>query len=151
MDNPIYNFSSLLEEIKEEYTSLKEDQVYETLKPFYSSAIDRHIILEGKKITKPLAVSKKNKNTFKRDKSPLVEFYNDIKKGDYLKIIEIKDKVGKCVNISLKEEIADKYYKEEYVYLTIENVILGDVKLVQRGASKILKSKGNEKELGGNK
>lgn len=147
MSEPIYSFSSLLEEVKQDYTSIKEQQIYETLKPFYCLSKDRHIVVDGKKITKPLAVSKKNKNTFKRDGSPLAEFYNDNKKGDFLKVLEVKDGIGKCVNMSLKEDIKDKYYKEEFIYLTIENVILGDVKLVQRGASKYIKSKGNEKSL----
>ncbi len=141
MESAIYSFTSLLEEIKQDYTSIKEGQIYETLKPFYSSSKDRHIIVEGKKITKPLAVSKKNKNTFKRDDSPLAEFYNDSKKGDFIKVLEVKNGIGKCINLSLKEEIKDKYYKEEYIYISIENVILGDVKLVQRGASKYINSK----------
>lgn len=139
MSEPIYTFSSLLEEIKSDYTSFREGQIYETIKPIYSSSIDRHIILEGKKITKPLALSKKNKNTFKRENSPLIEFYDEYKKGDFLKVIGIEDNKAKCINMSLKEEIKNKYYKEEYIYLTIENVILGDVKIVQRGVSKYIK------------
>lgn len=149
---PIYTFNSLLKELKEEITTIKEEQIYETLKPFYASSKDRHIIIDGKKITKPLAVSKKNKNTFKRENSPLVEFYDDTKKGDFLKVISIENGIAKCINLSLKEEIKDKYYKEEFIYLTIENIILGDVKLAQRGVSKYVNSKDKEKEnIGGNK
>lgn len=142
-DRSVYTLRLLLDEVRKELPTLKEGQVFETLKSIYPTSdkkrFEKNIFLEGVEMTKPLAVSKKAKDLFKRDSSPLYEFYKETKKGDYLKVVEVR-KNGElvCENISLKDDIRKKYYSNDYIILTLEDILNGTVKQVKRNISKIL-------------
>ena len=132
----------LLEEIKKDLPPFKIGLIFETMKSIYPSAAvkrsDKNILVEGIEITKPLAVSKKAKELFKKDKSVLADFYINFKKGDYLKIINVIDGSAICENISIKKEYKERYYNKQFVILTSEDIINGNVKQVKRGTKKLI-------------
>ena len=45
---------------------------------------------------------------------------------------------AKCLNRSMKKEAIDKYYKDDYVFVTKEMMIEGEVKPIIRNAKKLL-------------
>ena len=110
---------NLLEEIRKDLPPFKVGTVFETIKSIYPAStikrIDKNIFIEGVELTKPLAVSKKAKELFKKDKSVLVEFYIDFKKGDLLKIVEVVNGKAVCENMSIKKEYKNRFYKEQFI------------------------------------
>ena len=133
---------NLLEEIRKDLPPFKVGTVFETIKSIYPAStikrIDKNIFIEGVELTKPLAVSKKAKELFKKDKSVLVEFYIDFKKGDLLKIVEVVNGKAVCENMSIKKEYKNRFYKEQFIEITYEDVINGNVKQLKRNPNKIL-------------
>jgi hypothetical protein len=132
----------LLEDLKKDLPPFKVGEVFETMKSIYPPStmkrIEKNIIVEGIEITKPLAVSKKAKELFKKDKSVLSTFYVDFKKGDLLKVINVKNGVAICENVSIKNEFKELYYKNQLIEITIEDVISNNVRQVKRNVKKIL-------------
>lgn len=132
----------LLEEIRRDLPPFKVGALFETMKSIYPPSTmkraSKNIVIEGVELTKPLAVSKKAKELFRKDKSVLVEFYTDFKKGDLLKVVSIVSGNAVCENISIKKEYKEKYYNEQYVEISLEDVISGNVKQVKRNVGKYL-------------
>lgn len=127
----------LLEDLKKDLPNLKVGMFFETIKSIYPTEDiakeNKNIILEGEVFTKPLALSKKEKKEMIKEESPFVNFFNEKNKGDYLKIIKKEDGIYYCKNISLKEEIIDKYYKNDnYIKITDKDIISNSVKPIIR-------------------
>lgn len=120
----------------------KVGQFLETLKPIYpitESRDQRNIRIDGKEITKPLAVDKKTKREFIKHDSPFKDFFKNKTKGDLLQIVEVKNGTAKCVNLSLNEEIKERFYKNKFVFVSYEDLITGTVKQVKRNIDKYIK------------
>lgn len=126
----------LLEDLKKDLPSLKVGMFFETLKSIYPTEDiakeNKNIILEGDVYTKPLALSKKEKKEMISENSPFESFFNERDKGDYLKIIKKEDGIYYCRNISLKEEVLNKYYKNDYIKITDKDIINDTVKPIIR-------------------
>lgn len=137
-----YTLRLLLEDLKKDLPAFKVGQVYEVLKSFYPTVTTKrdkkNIVLEGVEMTKPLAVNKKAKELFLKDKSPLCEFYKDFKRGDYIEVIKIENGKAYCINRTLKEDILEKYYAEQYIEIDYEDILNGAIRQVKRNAKKIL-------------
>lgn len=132
----------LLEEIKKDLPPFKVGMVFETMKSIYPPStmkrIDKNILIEGVEITKPLAVSKKSKELFRKDGSVLSKFYADFKKGDLLKVVSIKEGKAFCENVSIKKEYKERYYKEQFIEITLEDLVSGNVRQMKRNVGKYL-------------
>lgn len=127
----------LLEELKKNIPALKVGMFFETIKSIYpDDTIDKknkNIINENNVIfTKPYALSRKEKIEILKEKSPLDEFIKERKRGDYLKIVKKENNIYYCKNISIHEEIIEKYYKDELVKITEKDIIDGVVKPIIR-------------------
>jgi len=135
-DRSVLTLRNLLEELRKDLPPFKVGLIFETLKSIYPSTTmkrsEKNIILEGVEITKPLAVSKKAKELFKKDHSVLLDFYADFCKGDLLKIINVVDGNAICENISIKPIYKEKYYNKQYIIISYEDIVNGNVRQVKR-------------------
>ena len=138
-----YTLRTLLEELKEKLPDLQKGQIFETLKSIYPDSEipkeKKNISIGNSTFTKPLALSKKDKSLLVKEESKMVGFFKNLTRGDFLKVIEVDGSKVKCINLSLKEDVLKKYYKEESILLGIEELANGTVKLFKRKVSKFLK------------
>ena len=138
-----YTLRTLLEELKEKLPELQKGQIFETLKSIYPDSEipkeKKNIIVENSTFTKPLALSRKDKSNLIKEKSKMVGFFKNLTRGDFLKVIEVEGSKVKCINLSLKEDVLKKFYKEDSILLGIEELANGTVKLFKRKVSKFLK------------
>lgn len=142
----IYTIRTLLEELKEKTPKFEINQIFETLKSIYPDSKinkeNKNIVLEGKEFTKPLVLNRKSKNNLLKENNPMTSFFRNFSRGDFLKVVEVKNKEAKCINISLKEKIRKKYYSNEetkYIILTFNDIANGNVKIMKRKVDKYLK------------
>lgn len=132
----------ILDEAKKNLPKFKEGQFFETLKSIYpieESKEKRNIIINGKLVTKPSAVDKKTKREFVKHNSPLKNFFNNKTKGDILQIVEVKNDVAKCINLSINEEIKEKYFKNHFIFINYEDVVNGTLRAVKKNIDKYIK------------
>jgi hypothetical protein len=141
----MYTLGGLLEELKQQTPKFEVGQFYEVLKSIYPNGDvlteHKNIIIEGKKLTLPLACSQKAKRQFKKDKSPFFNFSKDNTRGDFLEIVETDGYTAKCINRSLDNEIQSKYYINEdmqYFNVSFHDVLDSTVKRVYRGIKKYI-------------
>jgi hypothetical protein len=133
-----YTLQQLLDEVKQTIPSFQEGQIFETIKSIYPnikiSRNKRNINYKNISFTKPLASSRKAKENFLKEDSPLRDFYKNFSKGDFLLVIETNGKIAKCVNLSLKENIKENFYnnEEDYIFLDYTMIANGTVKLFKR-------------------
>ncbi len=136
MNKSTYTLQKLLNEIKSSVPSFKVGQLFETVNSIYPDVniprSKKNITFNGISFTKPLANSRKAKQTFIKEDSPVAGFFKNTSRGDFLKIIKIKGKKAYCVNLSLKDEIREGFYKDEYVEIDYIMVANGTVKPYKR-------------------
>jgi len=125
----------LLEELKEDLPNLKKGMVFETITTFFDESADKNIIIEDQKFTKPLACSKKDKEKYLKEDSPISKFHRETKRGDFLRVVKINKGIALCENLSLKDTIKEKYYKD-LINITYNDVIFGKVKIYRRNTDK---------------
>ncbi len=143
--NNIYTLGSLLEELKVQPPKFETGQFFEVIKSIYPgeevSSDNKNFIIEGIKLTIPLAISSKSKKQFKKDNSPFFQFSKDNTRGDFLEIIETDGLTAKCINRSLKEDIQNKYYisdNVQYITISFNEVLDSTVRRVYRGIKKYI-------------
>ena len=90
--------NNILQKLTKEIPIVEIDDILETSKTIYKGKKDERfdIIIEGEKMTQPLATSQSAKQMMTKDGSLLSEIYLDITKGDLLRVVEIK---GNAVSI----------------------------------------------------
>lgn len=141
MNNAKITLKKLLKEMSENIPIIKEGDIIETIKTLYPSSNiskkEKNIIIEGIEMTKPLATSKRTKKVFIKEKSPLLEMFNELTRGDLLKVVKIIDNKIFCENISIKENFKNNIIDTKLVINKLD-ILRGDYKLVQRGKSKII-------------
>ena len=135
-----YTLETLLEEIKNEIAPLKEGMIFETMKSIYPSADVakeiKNITYKGKSFTKPLANTRKAKKQFIKEGSPIADFINETTRGDFLKVISVDDGIAKCVNVSMTEAIIERFYKDEFIDISIDSIVDGNIKQYRRKVDK---------------
>ena len=141
------NILELLEELKE--FTFKEGQVYEVLRPIYPKEPKINVIkYKSMYFTKPLGVDKKTKKNILKEGDDIKDFFKDFSRGDLIKInkIDSNGKIAECENMTLKENIKEQYYKDGFI---IENSYLtdGSLKLIKRGAKKLIASQSEDSEV----
>ena len=140
-----YTIGQILKELKEELPSFKKGMVFETLQTFFPEENkpreEKNIEINEQSFTKPLACSRKDKEKYIKENSPISEFHEETTRGDFLRAVKInKDKgIAYCSNISLKESIREKYYLEELIPITYDDIISGKVKIYRRKIEKFFK------------
>lgn len=141
MNNAKITLKNLLKEMSENIPIIKEGDIIETIKTLYPSSNiskkEKNIIIEGIEMTKPLVTSKRTKKVFIKEKSPLLEMFNELTRGDLLKVVKIIDNKIFCENISIKENFKNNIIDTKLVINKLD-ILRGDYKLVQRGKSKII-------------
>lgn len=131
-----YTLNNLLEEIKSTIPAFKVGQIFETTKSIYPDVhtprSKKNITYKDVSFTKPLASNRKSKERFLKEESPLSDFFKNSSKGDFLQVVKVENKKAYCINLSLKESVREKFYKEEYVVLDYLAIINGLVKPFKR-------------------
>ena len=138
------NISVLLEELKDFH--FKEGQVFEILRDIYPSTPRVNVIkYSNKYFTKPLGLCKKTKKTLLKEGDVIKDFFKESSRGDFIRVIAISNdgKKATCENLSMKTEIKEAYYKDNFV---LENEYLrdGSLKICKRSINKYLAEKKNE-------
>lgn len=131
----------ILVEARNTIPELKEGQVFETMTSIYPndtiSPDLKNITVDGSRLTLPKASSSKAKKQFRKKDSYLKELFKDGIKGDYLMVEKVIDKnTFFCKNISIKEEMLDKYFSDKqmkYIRLSKDDILQGNIKRVYRG------------------
>lgn len=140
MKQSYITLEKLLNEMSENIPLIKEGDIFETIKTLYPSYViskkDKNIIIEGIEMTYPIASSKKTKKTFIREKSPLLEIYNELSRGDLLIVKSITNNRIICENISVREKVGDTKINNTFC-ITKLDILQGNYKLVQRGKKKL--------------
>lgn len=85
-------------------------------------------------MTRPYATSKESKDMLKRDKSPLLEIYKDLERGDILMVKTVGDNKVIVENLSIKEE-----YRQDFEIEKID-VIKGRFNVVKRKSIDLIKA-----------
>lgn len=131
---------ALLEEAKKEIGKVEKGQVYETLNSIYPGGdvlpSEKNVIINGVKMTLPLASSSKTKKEFRKKGDSFYDFFKEGIKGDYLLVEEISGDDIVCKNISITEGSMKDYYKYpsmKKIVISKEDIINGNVKRVYRG------------------
>ena len=145
-DRTEHTIKSLLEELKADFPCFQKNQIFETLKSIYPDSTvkrkNKTIKLNAKNFTKPLAVSRKDKAVMIKEGNKMLSFFRNVSKGDFLKVVEINENLAKCVNLSIRENIRNKYYKDEetkFVNISFEDIANGNLRLAKRKIDKYLK------------
>lgn len=138
-----YTIETLLEELKKNIPEFKVGQIFETLKSIYPKynipKEKRNIIYEGISFTKPFATCRKDKRNYIKENSPIINFFRNVTKGDFLQVIETEGFTAKCINLSLNEEIRNKFYSDDVIILNFNMIANGTVKQFKRKVDKYLK------------
>ena len=140
-----YTLGRLLEELKEQTPKFEAGQFFEVLKSIYPSgdvlSENKNVMIEGKKLTLPMASSQKSKRQFEKDKSPFFSFSKDNTRGDFLEIVETDGYTAKCINRSINDAIQEKFYINDEVRnitISFNDVLDNTVKRVYRGIKKYI-------------
>ena len=139
-----YTIRTLLAELKDNFSKFEKDQIFETLKSIYPSdrisKTKRNITYKDKTFTKPLAVCRKDKNNILKEKSSLQDFFKNFTKGDFIKVIETDGKSATCINLSLSENIKERFYSddESCIKITFDDMANGTIKQFKRKVDKYL-------------
>lgn len=134
--------NQILKELKEELPSFKKGMVFETLLTFFPDAEmprkEKNLEIKEQEFTKPLACSRKDKEKYIKENSPIAEFHEETTRGDFLRAVKINKEKGiaYCENASLKENIKEQYYNNELIPITYDDIISGKVKMYRRKIEK---------------
>ena len=135
-----YTLKEILESVK--IPDFKVGQFFEIKQSVFPDASypreKKNLCFEDNSFTKPLASSKKDKESYFKEKSPVADFYYNDRRGDIVEVVDVVDGKAKCINKSMKKEALEKYYKDDYIYLTPEMVIEGEARQIVRGAKNLL-------------
>ena len=140
----IYTINSLLEELKDKFPRFEKNQIFEIIKSVYpDSSIPkdkRNISFDGKVFTKPLAVSRRDKAVFIKENNKMTSFFKNLSRGDFIQVVETDGKAAKCINLSLREDVKQKYYKDEgsFIKLTFEDIANGTVRPFKKKVDKYI-------------
>lgn len=106
--------NTILKELSEDFVLAKEGDLAETLETLYlTTETKNNIVINGQKMTIPLAASKETKKLLIKEKSPVIAIYNDLKAGDILLIKESSANKMLVENISIKDEYRIPFYIEK--------------------------------------
>ncbi len=136
----LYTIQTLLDELKENLPAFKKGLIFETHKSIFpvaeTSKEKRNITFREVSFTKPLACNKKDKEKYIKENSPAANLFQEVTRGDFLIIEKIENSVAYCKNLSLKEDIVQRFYKDELIPITHNDVVTCKVKIYRRKIAK---------------
>lgn len=137
MDNR-NTIGKILSRLEENLPFIEKDDIIETEKTQYPDyrlpSKEKNIILNGVSMTMPLASSKEAKAMLKTDKSPLLEVYKNLERGDILIVKETGPNKILVENLSVKDEYRKPFEIEKL------DVIKGNFNVVKRKSIGLLKT-----------
>lgn len=135
-----YTIKTLLEEMKTELPKFKKGMVFETLQTFFPKSNvpkeNRNVFFREQSFTKPLACSRKDKENYIKEDSPVSYFFKETTRGDFLEIKEVKNGIALCENLSLKNDIREEFYKNELIEIKYNDLVNGLVRIYRRKIDK---------------
>lgn len=128
----------ILNRLEKQIPIIEEGDIIETLRTKYPHAEDakskKNIVIKGTEMTRPYATSKESKDMLKRDKSPLLEIYKDLERGDILTVKSVGNNKVVVENLSIKEE-----YRQDFEIEKID-VIKGRFNVIKRKSIDLIKT-----------
>lgn len=115
--------NQILKRLDKEINIVEVGDVLETNKTQFIIK-NNNTIIEGVEMTIPTASSQQWKRTLVKEKSPLLEVFKDIDRGDILTVEKIEKNKVTVKNISLREEFQEEFVIDKIQILKKEfNVI----------------------------
>ena len=91
-------------------------------------------VIKGIKMTVPTASSKQYKNFLIKEKSPLLEVFNDLGRGDVLVVQKIEKNKIYVKNTSLKDEYSNPFVIDKY------HILKKEFRVIKRKSSELNKT-----------
>ena len=91
-------------------------------------------VIKGIKMTVPTASSKQYKNFLIKEKSPLLEVFKDLNRGDVLVVQKIEKNKIYVKNTSLKDEYSNQFIIDKY------QILKKEFKVIKRKSSELNKT-----------
>lgn len=91
-------------------------------------------VIKGIKMTVPTASSKQYKNFLIKEKSPLLEVFKDLGRGDVLVVQKIEKNKIYVKNTSLKDEYSNQFIIDKY------QILKKEFKVIKRKSSELNKT-----------
>lgn len=130
--------NEILARLSKEIPIATSNDIVETTRTKYPSyeipKRDKNIIIEGVEMTLPLCTSQETKCMLLRDKSPLLEIYKDLDRGDILLIKETSDNDLTVENLSIKEEYRRPFKIEKL------DIVKGNFNVIRRRSIDLVKT-----------
>lgn len=133
--NTINNILKRLEQ--EMVPSITTQDIIETISTLYPTPEhlkENNLVINETVMTSPLASSAEVKSLLQKDKSPLLEIYKELSRGDVLKVLEINNSEILVENLSIKEE-----YRKPFKINKID-IAKGNFNVVKRKSIDLIKA-----------
>ena len=138
MRNSRNTINNILERLSKDIPIATENDIAEVIRTQYPSCEiprgERNIVLEGMEMTVPLCTSQETKKMLIRDRSPLLEIYKDLDRGDILVIKEAGDNELLVTNLSIKEEYRKPFKIEKL------DIVKGNFNIIRRRSIDLIKT-----------
>lgn len=138
MSNSRNTIKNILERLSKDVPIATENDIAEVIRTQYPSCDvprkEKNIVLEGVEMTVPLCTSQETKKMLIRDKSPLLEIYKDLDRGDILVIKEAGDNDLLVTNLSIKEEYRKPFKIEKL------DIVKGNYNIIRRRSIDLIKT-----------
>lgn len=128
----------ILNNLENQIAIVEAGDIIETVKTTYPSfeipKEDKIIVLDGIKMTPPLASSKEAKMMLIKDKSPLLCIYKDLGRGDILSVKKVLNNKIIVENLSVKED-----YRKDFEIEKLD-IIKGNFNVIKRKSIDLIKT-----------
>lgn len=128
----------ILNKLENQVAIIEEGDIIETIKTTYPkfeiSKKEKNIVLEGVEMTPPSACSSETKLMLIKDKSPLLNIYKDLDRGDILSVKKVLNNKIIVENLSIKEN-----YRKDFEIEKLD-VIKGNFNVIKRKSIDLIKT-----------
>lgn len=128
----------ILNKLESQLPLVEDGDIIETSKTFYPSCNtpkeEKNIVLNGISMTAPLATSRETKNMLDKEKSPMLEIFKDVDRGDILIVKDVNANKIIVENLSIKEEYRKQFEIEKL------DVIKGNFNVIRRKSIDLIKT-----------
>lgn len=128
----------ILNRLENQVTIIEEGDIIETIKTTYpkfeTPKKEKNIVLEGVEMTPPSASSSETKLMLIKDKSPLLNIYKDLDRGDILSVKKVLNNKIIVENLSIKEDYRKNFEIEKL------DVLKGNFNVIKRKSIDLIKT-----------
>ena len=125
--------NEILKSLDTQIEIVKVGDLLETYKTQFIIKKNNYVI-KGIKMTVPTASSKQYKNFLIKEKSPLLEVFKDLSRGDVLVVQKIEKNKIYVKNTSLKDEYSNSFIIDKY------QILKKEFKVIKRKSSELNKT-----------